>query len=276
MNLYLEVLGRRPDGYHDILSVLQSVALGDDLELEERPSGIDVICPTPGVPSGEENLVAQAWRRFRSETGRPAGLRVRIDKRIPVAAGLGGGSANAAGVLAGLARMYGGVGDVVSMAAAIGSDVPFFLAGGTQLARGTGTQLERLPPLPECRIVLVCPEFPVATSWAYGRLKMPLTRDRDFLTMIQSGLGHGDLATVARGLFNRFEPVVFESHPELGSLKAEIARHRALGMVLSGSGPTLVAVLESDETASALEAWLTRRGHRCFVTRPAGKGLEFL
>jgi len=276
VNLYLEVLGRRADGYHDVVSVMQSVTLADDLEIEERPSGIEVVCDAPGVPTDESNLVARAWRRFRLHAGGPDGLRVRIGKRIPVAAGLGGGSANAAGVLAGLSAMRGGRPDLARLAAEVGSDVPFFLEGGTRLAGGRGTDLEPLPALPPCWIVLACPDVRVETRWAYGRLKLPLTRDREFLTMILAGLRQGDARAVAGGLFNRFERVVFGAYPELDDLKGEMLRRDALGVVLSGSGPTLLAVSESQETASALSAWLSKQGVRSFVTEPARKGLELL
>ncbi len=276
VNLYLEILGRRSDGYHDVDTVMQTVALSDEMELEERASGSEVVCEMPGVPLNEQNLAVRAWRVFRERTGRPPGLKITLLKRIPVAAGLGGGSGNAAGVLAGLSEMYGEPDDLGALAAGVGSDVPFFLSGGTQRGMGRGTELTPLPALPECWILLVCAEIQVSTRWAYERVKMPLTTKQDLITMIQSGLGHGDLSAVARGLFNRFEPVIFETCPELGSLKSEILRCRASGVVLSGSGPTLAAIFESRDAALTLCARLAGRGYRCFVVEPAEKGIEIL
>ncbi len=276
VNLYLEILGRRDDGYHNIDTVMQAVTLWDDIELEERRSGLEVICETPGIPLDEENLAARAWLAFRERTGRPRGLKIRITKRIPISAGLGGGSGNAAGVLRGLDEMCGGGEDLETLAARIGSDVPFFLSGGTQRGTGRGTDLTVLPSLPECCILLVCPEIPVSTRWAYEHVKMPLTRAADLITMIQSGLRHGDVSGVARGLFNRFEPVILRTYPVLDSLKSEISRHRALGVVLSGSGPTLAGLFDSREAAFSLHGRLAQRGYRAFVVEPAEKGIEVL
>ncbi|MCK4546080.1 MAG: 4-(cytidine 5'-diphospho)-2-C-methyl-D-erythritol kinase [Candidatus Eisenbacteria sp.] len=276
VNLYLEVLRRRPDGYHDIESVMQTVSLADEILLEEAQSGIEVVCDSPGVPTGKENLAAKAWSAFFAATGKPPGVRITITKRIPVAAGLGGGSGNAAGVLLGLARMYGGNADLHRLAADIGSDVPFFLDGGTQLAKGRGTDLEPQKPVADCWIVLVCPDTSISTAWAYEHLKMPLTRGKDLTTMIQLGLSRGDVPAVARELFNRFESVVFEVYPDLGSLKAEIREHHALGVVLSGSGPSLLAIFDLQNTAAMLNRWLTARGYRSFMVRPVKKGVEIL
>lgn len=274
VNLYLEILGRRSNGYHEIESVMQSVTLADEVELEPRVSGLEVTCDAAGVPTDETNLVAKAWEQFRLVTGWPDGLRVRILKKIPVAAGLGGGSANAAGVLAGLARMWGKRVDLAPLADEIGSDVPFFLKGGTQRARGRGTELTVLQPVPDCWVVLACPELCVSTPWAYSRVKLPLTRERDFLTMIESGLSHGDVSAVARGLYNRFESVVFGAYPALCSLKAEIFGRGALGVILSGSGPTLLSIFDGHESASALAAWLTEQGYRSYLAKPARHGVE--
>jgi 4-diphosphocytidyl-2-C-methyl-D-erythritol kinase len=185
VNLGLHVLAKRADGFHDIETILQTIDLRDRIRitpLEEKR--IEVRCDRPEVPSGPENLVHRAAQLILSEHEVPGGCRIEIDKRIPAGAGLGGGSGNAAVTLLGLNRLWDlnmSREDHLRMAARLGSDVPFFLEGGTALAEGRGERLTPLRLVPDFWLVLVKPAISISTAWAYGRVKIPLTLNSKFV-----------------------------------------------------------------------------------------------
>lgn len=244
VNLYLKVLGRRPDGYHELVTVMQPLSLADELSITPAAPGITLKCDHPELPQGEENLVWQAALRFAQEAGRELGVHITLRKRIPVAAGLGGGSSDAAGTLLALNTLGGEPLDwarLHHLASRLGADVPFFLQGGPVVARGRGTLLSPLT-LPPYWYLLLNYGLPLSTRWVYEQLD--LARLPDFPVMDSwdpehpESWVHNDLATVT---LRRF--------PELAELLARLKQLGARAQGISGSGPTIFSLFATLETA---------------------------
>jgi len=253
INLDLRVLGRRPDGYHEIRTLFQSIDLRDRLTVEALPSGESVLEVTPqeAVGSGEDNLVLRAARLFADHTGMYRGARFRLCKRIPVGGGLGGGSADAAATLVLLDRLWDcGLDDEAlhGLAAELGSDVPFFLHGGLALGTGRGDEVVELPDLSRLPVVVTVPGVRVATAEAYARQSRQLTSHRPEGTVyaFAAGLrGQSDF----RAMTNELENVVVESWPEVGEGLQRLRSCAPLVASLSGSGAASFAVFDSSEAA---------------------------
>ena len=254
VNLFLAVTGRRADGFHELISVMAPLDVGDCLRIRLAPAGeTRLSCSDPSLPCDERNLVWQAVAAFRRRHPYPEAVQVDLEKRVPVGAGLGGGSSDAAGLLRGLNRMLGsplGPADLSALAASLGSDCPFFLHPAPALVRGRG---ERISPLPETvcarlrgkRLLLIKPSFSISTAWAYG-------------AMAQAPEGYGSaeaaearLAAWMSGveplsslLFNQMESVVYRKYIPLPVLKDRLEREAGVPVLLSGSGSTLFALVE--------------------------------
>jgi 4-diphosphocytidyl-2-C-methyl-D-erythritol kinase len=274
VNLGLEVLGRRADGYHELVTLLAAVDLADRVILERIPgnsgaAAIEVRCRVPGVPAGPENLAWRAAEGLRREAGVAAGVRIRIVKRIPVAAGLGGGSADAAAALVGLGRLWGvrlGPEALGALAQALGSDVPFFLGPGPALGTGRGERLTAIAIPRPVPLVVVNPGFPLPTREVYGRLAPGDFTDGAAVRALAASLGAGPEAIAAR-LVNGLEAAAARLWPGLDEVKAALLGAGALGAVMSGSGPTVVGVAPSLGAARRIRAALAGRGWRTWVTR---------
>lgn len=254
VNLYLKVLGRREDGYHEVVSVMQPLGLADVLTAQPA-LGLSLECDSPAVPSGPANLVWQAAEKFAARAGWRPAVRFRLAKRLPVAAGLGGGSSNAAAALHLLNLLAGAplkLETLHPVAAELGADVPFFLYGRPALARGIGTELTPLD-LPPYWYVLLNPGFPLSTRWVYGNLKLEaLSRAAP---LAPEAL---DLARPETWVANDLESVALEHYPVLQELKGRILRAGAKAAALSGSGPTLFGLFEEKEAALAAARKLRR------------------
>jgi 4-diphosphocytidyl-2-C-methyl-D-erythritol kinase len=244
VNLYLRVVGRRPDGYHELVTVMQPLALADALTVTLAGEGISLRCDRPDLPLGEENLVWQAARQFQEETGLISGVRLRLSKRIPVAAGLGGGSSDAAGTLLALNKLAGRPlppDRLHRLASRLGADVPFFLAREPAVGRGTGTQLSPVTLLPYWYL-LVNPGVALSTRWVYENLNLadlpgpPATEAWD--PEQPETWVRNDLGTVA---LQRF--------PELAELLTDLSEAGARCQGISGSGPTLFGLFLTREAA---------------------------
>jgi len=253
VNLYLRVVGRRPDGYHEVVTVMQPLTLADALSVTLTGAGISLTCDRPELPQGEENLVWRAARLFQEETGLAPGVRLSLLKRIPVAAGLGGGSSDAAGALLALNELAGqplSRDRLYGLASRLGSDVPFFLARGPAVGRGTGTQLSPVTLLPYWYL-LVNPGVPLSTRWVYENLDLahlpgpPATEAWD--PEHPETWVRNDLGTVA---VKRF--------PELAELLAALRDAGAWCQGVSGSGPTLFALFHTWEGAQQAGRQLRR------------------
>lgn len=259
INLGLWVLGRRPDGYHEIDTVMQTIALEDELILAPGPPGLSFSSRGRRIPGAGPNLVERAWSLLE-ESGRlprDAGLVATLTKRIPVGAGLGGGSSDAAGMLAGTARFFDlGIpaGGLEGLAASLGSDVPYFLRGGTARARGRGDRVGHLCPMRPRWVVLLTPPLEVSTTWAYGLLRNGLTDSGSGASILASALESDALEGVARVMRNVFEDVILPQVSEIAALKRALELSGAKAAQMTGSGSTVFALASTREEALDIAA----------------------
>ena len=269
INLGLHIHGKREDGFHELETIFQMVSLYDDVELELLSSGIKLECDTPGVPTDDTNLVCKAALLLRqSYQVEGKGVSIRLKKKIPFGAGLGGGSGNAAGVLMGLNRLW----DLniereklLALAAELGSDVPFFLTSPCALGMGRGEQLKVLKPCAKFQVLLVFPGFPVATSWVYQNLKLKLTKRENNISILRKNLSLSDITSLGSRLYNDLEPVVIQRFPEVQVVKDELRAWGALGVLLSGSGSTVFGIFDDPEKARVACAGLNGTWERVIV-----------
>lgn len=263
INLGLEVLGLRPDGFHEVRTVLQSIALHDLLEVNPAPEGIRFTCSDPALPPGEDNLVVKAARLIQRESGCAKGARIHLVKRIPSQAGLGGGSADAACTLLALNRLWrlgldGAA--LAALAARLGSDVPFFLVGGTALGLGRGEEVYPLPDAPPLHLLVVKPSRGMPTSEAYALLDRALTAPRDAhrIASIVQGLVEGRLNE--RLCFNRFEEVTLPGSSEGSAIRQALLEGGASLAILAGSGSAWVGLFPDRAAAQATHRRMSHRG----------------
>jgi len=257
INLCLQVVGRRPDGYHDLRTVMQAVSLFDEIELAPRLDGrIELSCSDPALPSGEGNLVVRAGRALQQRAGTGQGADIRLRKGIPAGGGLGGGSADAAVTLLGLSRLWGlavGREELVELAAGIGSDVPFFLRGGTALCRGRGERVRGVPCGARMHYVLVTPPLAVSTGAVYGALRGGLTSREDASTKVLEAVACGDAVLLGKHLRNDLQGAALELHPQLAELWARLQEFvepgQMNGFLLSGSGAGFFGVAAGRQAA---------------------------
>lgn len=243
LNLYLAVLGRRPDGYHEIETLFERIDLADELTLTERPGGISLTCDDPMLPTGPGNLAYDAAALLQRESGCRRGVAITLRKRIPLAAGLGGGSSDAATALLGVTRLWGlelRPERLLALAGELGSDVPFFMHQvAFAIGRGRG---ERCAPLPARRPlahVLVCPPILLSTQEIYQSSRFALTASRPSISIVAHALNNGSVDELATGLWNDLEPEAIRRCPSITAIQSHL---RALGCVavrLSGSGPAV-------------------------------------
>ncbi len=252
VNLTLNVLGERSDGYHEVESVMHTIALHDSITLREAGAGVEVIVHDGDVPNDHRNLVVRAAQLLRETYGVERTVQIELVKRIPAAAGLGGGSSDAAVTLLGLAQMWKVRLDgreLTALAGKLGSDVPFFLEGGAAVARGRGERLTFLPPLPTTWVVLARPRVAVATEWAYRELNPSAIARRPDTDAMADAVRREDVREVGRLLRNVFEDLVVSTHPIVGDLKGRILNGEAYGAGLSGTGPTVFGLMANEAAA---------------------------
>ena len=249
VNLRLDILGKRADGYHDIRTVFQKISLGDEVTLDLIKSGIEVACDNPLVPTNEGNLAHAAAKMLVGRYAIKDGIRIFIKKRIPVAAGLGGGSSNAASTLAGINQLFGlglGNGDLMPMAKNLGADVPFFLFGSSAIGTGIGDKLQALSIQPKLWYLLVTPDMQISTAWAYQNVTRGLTNGAVNITIPSCINTIPEIITI---LYNDLEKVVLPRFPLLQDIKDTLRNKGALGCLMSGSGSTVFGLFASEEKA---------------------------
>ena len=259
INLYLNVLAKRRDGYHEIETIIQAIDLCDEVTLREREKGIEVSCQKEGlpanewqagVPHGKGNLAYRAAQLILQETKLSRGVAIKIKKNIPPAAGLGGGSSNAAATLVGLNKLWNlnlPKKTLIRLASSLGMDVPFFIQGGRAIAKGRGDELTPLKGWLPFWLILVIPEFRVSTNQAYQSLNLGLTKGESQIKIIMKHLERGDLSSV---LYNRFEEVI--KYPRIRMIKEEL---KSLGVgfaSMSGSGSAIFGIVRSGEEAERI------------------------
>lgn len=250
INLTLELLGKREDGYHELRSLMQPISLFDFLWIEETAGGFELHCPGHPELENDDNLVVRAIRLLEKELARPLSYIVRLYKRIPAGGGLGGGSSNAAAILSYINKALGEPMPpqwLGALGARLGSDVPFFLNKGTALAQGRGERLEPWPAFPAWWYVLVCPEFPISTSWAYSQVKFPLTPGKETIN-IESFQQRREIPEKDR-LRNDLEEFVLPAFPMLRTIKQALKDQGCLQALMSGSGSTVFGIWENKDKA---------------------------
>jgi 4-diphosphocytidyl-2-C-methyl-D-erythritol kinase len=268
VNLALEVLGRRADGYHEIASVMQGVELSDRIVLEDVAS-LELKTMAPGVPTDASNLALRAAVTLREAAGIERGVRITLDKRIPVAAGLGGGSADAAAVLLGLNRLWGlrwPIARLTEVAVRLGMDVPFFLRGGAGFATGRGETLDQMRGM-ALALVLVNPRYASSTAEAYGRLTPAVYTDGARARAMAAALRTKRVERVAGNLYNALEAAVAPVQPEIGRMKAALLAAGALGALMSGSGPTVFGIARSLDHARQIQRRVSHASWECWAVR---------
>ncbi len=269
VNLVLEVLGKRGDGYHELSTVLQAVDLFDRLVLEEDEA-LTLRTSDPALPTDEANLVVKAARLLMGAAAVRRGARLTLEKRIPVAAGLGGGSSDAAAALWGLNQLWGlrwSGARLAELAVTLGMDIPFFLSGGRAVATGRGERLQPLPASPALSLVLVKPSLSLSTREVYGRVPTGLRDDGRRTDRLMGALASRDSSRVAASLYNALETVVEPAYPEIRRIKGALMSAGALGSVMSGSGPTVLAVARSADHARQLRDRVTTASRSCWAVR---------
>lgn len=289
INLLLAVGPRRPDGYHELVSLMQSVGLHDTLDVSFARAGappVHIRCTHPEVPHDGRNLVWRAVSAFQAEFGLADPVTIALDKGIPVAAGLAGGSADAAATLRALSCLHdrpGENGRLSQVAAGLGADVPFCLIGGTARAEGVGERLTPLPVHPGIWLVLWKPPGGVPTAAVYDRLdeRRPLDaawpgrrEAEERLEAAVEALAAGDLAALGRLLQNDLAPVTEELRPEVREARERLLRAGAAGALMSGSGPTVFALARSEAEARILSRSVRDLHGETFVTRMVGRGVQ--
>lgn len=273
LNLTLDVLGKREDGYHDLKSVMQTVSIRDDIEIDVGTGKAWCLkCNKEGIPTDERNLAWKAAKVYCDAMQKdPNGLEIRITKRIPSQAGMGGGSADAAAVLRALNRHYGNPLSIMALAelgAQVGSDVPFCVLCGTAMAEGRGEKLRKLPDMPDCIFVVVKPEFSVSTPELYQKIDSVTISKRPDHKAMESALLAGDLEKVAKNVFNVFDPVVTEEHLELNYIKSIFHNYGAISYQMTGSGSAVFAVVSEFEVAAVICSMLKENYPEVFICKP--------
>ncbi|WP_168123366.1 4-(cytidine 5'-diphospho)-2-C-methyl-D-erythritol kinase [Paenibacillus sp. HB172176] len=250
INLLLDVLRKRDDGYHEVEMIMTMVDLADRLEMEELPRDTIIISSQVGyIPLDEKNLAFQAARLIKERYNVSKGVYIHLDKKIPVAAGLAGGSSDAAATLRGLNKLWGlGISteELSELGSELGSDVPFCVKGGTAIARGRGEKLEMIAAPPQCWVVLAKPPINVSTADVYGRLRANALSFHPSIAGMKAALDNGSFYDICARLGNVLETVTLELYPEVRQLKESMLKLGADGVLMSGSGPTVFGLVSKE------------------------------
>ena len=290
VNLHLDILRRRPDGYHEIETVFQSIGLYDELEIEINEGGnvdievacdeaVSAVCDPGEIPRDHRNLCARAIEAMRPHAGTHLGARVRLLKRIPWGAGLGGGSANAAAVILAVDRArYLGLSREALEAAAleVGSDVPFMLHGGTMLGRGRGEILSPLDPVTDGWFLIIKPELSISTAWAYANFNSHLTMHRRRINLRTANSVLARIPAATPPFRNALEDVVCPSHPVVASALDDLLEQAPCFASMSGSGSALFAIFAEQEQAARLAERFSVRGFFSSVVEPAKRAVDIM
>lgn len=277
INLALDILGPRPDGYHEMRMVMQTVSLCDTVRLEEREGDFVLHAADIAIPKGRKSMEQQAAEAFFQAAGRPMpGLSVTLEKRTPAYAGLGGGSADTAALLRMLRELYCPemtLEELEAVGLTVGSDVPFCIRGGTALAEGRGEVLTDLPTMPECWVVICKPAFDLPTPQMFARFRPEHRKNPPDISGMTAALREGDLEGVARRVNNVFEAALsLQARVQIDDIKDTMLRCGAMTAAMSGSGPTVFGLFREEEPARRMLKVLGRRRYaKAFLAKPVGR-----
>ena len=265
VNLFLDIRGKRSDGYHIVSMVMQSVSLFDEITVSDTDSGeIKIVCSDEAVPLDESNTVYKAVELFFKETEKEnKGIEIKIKKNIPTEAGLGGGSTDAAAVLFALNTMFDtelSRKELAEIGAEIGADVPFCIMRGTALAEGIGEVLTPLPAMPHCSLVIAKPKIHVSTKFVYGNLKASELKEHPDIDGQVQALREGSLEQLVAKMGNVLETVTVPAYPVIDEIKRTMLKNDAMGAMMSGSGPTVFGIFEREERAQEVCRLLKKEG----------------
>ncbi|VBB06561.1 4-diphosphocytidyl-2c-methyl-d-erythritol kinase [Lucifera butyrica] len=276
INLALDILGKRDDGYHEVAMIMQSIDLADIVRLTPRGSGITLSVDVSGLSDGEDNLAYRAAKLLADTYNVRQGVHIALEKHIPLAAGLAGGSTDAAAVLKGLNTLWNlrrSSSELERLAASLGSDVPFCLHGGTMLATGRGEVVSPLPDLPFCYFVLAKPPVEVSTAWVYRQYRAEAVKEHPDLAGMRAALTEKDLQGVAARFSNVLESVTIPAYPAVNELKTRLLHCGAGHCLMSGSGPTVFGLVRCREEAGRIAARLQDdQGTRIMIARSVADG----
>lgn len=263
VNLGLDVLRRRENGYHDVKMVMQTVDLYDTLTLSKIDKGIVITTNTGELPLDEDNLIFKAAKLLLEYTDKKAGVSIHLDKQIPIAAGMAGGSTDAAATLLGLNELYNL--DLTKEALAeigvkIGADVPYCIYGGTYLSEGIGEVLTKLPDAPDCYVVIAKPEIGVSTKYVYENLHIETVEKHPDIDGMIDAIKKGSLDGVAKKMENVLETVTIKRYPEIETMKKCLLKNGAESALMSGSGPTVFGIFKEENIAKQALSKLQKTG----------------
>ena len=257
INLFLEILGKRDDGYHEIETVMQEIDLVDNLQFEEIQEGVRLNCNDKNIPSDENNLVCKAANLILNECGIRKGVLISLEKNIPVGAGLGGGSSDAAATLKALNLLWKiGLNDaeLMEFAAKLGSDIPFFIKGKTALCSGRGEKITPIEVRSEMNYLVIFPHINISTATIYRNLKIDLTKKIIDVSFFLDALKHRKLADISKLLYNRLEEVIFATYPDLLDVKSALDHFDFCGLSVSGSGSAFFGLCKDKQQAEAIKS----------------------
>ena len=273
INLGLNVVKRLPDGYHQVRMIMQSIGLCDELTLTPKGEGLSLSTDSAELTTDESNLVCKAARLMLQKYHISGGIHVHLQKNIPIAAGLAGGSSDAAAVMRGINELFGlglPLSRLMEDGVSIGADVPYCIMGGTALAEGIGEKLTSLPPLPDCHILLVKPDISVSTKYVYEHLDREDSYPHPDIDQMTQAVRAGRLADILKLLGNTLETVTAADHPVIASLKERMSALGAGGSLMSGSGPTVFGIFRDKDSAESARRQMTQENpeKQIFLTAP--------
>lgn len=256
INLFLEILGKRQDGYHEIETVMQEVSLFDYIYMENYDKNVVFTCSNPKLSAGEDNLVVKAVRLLQNESKTYRGVKIHLDKRIPIGAGLGGGSSDAVATLVGLNKLWR-IGydekQLMSLAGKLGSDTPFFVVGNTAICKGRGEIVTPYPINVSYNYIIIYPRFEVNTTMVYKNFKNSLTKNLKDVSFFMREFISGNPNKLGAILHNRLEDVVFKLYPDLEKIKKALSKFNFCGVLLSGSGSALYGLCKEEMDLKEIE-----------------------
>ena len=263
VNLFLEILGKRDDGYHEIETIMQEIDLADSLQFEETQEGVTLECNDKNIPANQDNLVCKAANLILEECGIKKGVLINLEKNIPVGAGLGGGSSDAATTLKALNSLWK-VGlnneELMEFAAKLGSDIPFFINGKTALCRGRGELITPVEVRNRMDYIILFPRVHISTETIYKNLKIDLTKKRKDVSFFLDALKYSEVAGISKLLFNRLEEIIFATYPDLLQVKSTLESFDFCGLSISGSGSAFFGLCNDRHQAEVIKSKIELSG----------------